>query len=150
MKDLRALWPFIDSKGPTTIKAQKRSKEISKIIHVTSGVQSNFMKLWKYFLYAKKTKIATLFNSSSPLCQRSVILESIRWTETAYSSVSAAPCGYVFYVYLCFDWNENSASGMRLTQKSARSFRPADILQNGATLTRRRQFFFFCAQKVFS
>ncbi len=31
--------PPIDSKGPTTIKAQKRSKEIVKIIHVTSVVQ---------------------------------------------------------------------------------------------------------------
>ncbi len=29
----------IDSKGPYTIKVQKRSKEIGKIIHVTSGVQ---------------------------------------------------------------------------------------------------------------
>ncbi len=31
--------PPIDSKGTTTIKAQKRSKEIIKIIHVTSVVQ---------------------------------------------------------------------------------------------------------------
>ncbi len=29
----------IDSKGPYKIKVQKRSKEIGKIIHVTSGVQ---------------------------------------------------------------------------------------------------------------
>ncbi len=28
------------SKGPYTIKVQKRSKEIGKIIHVTSGVQT--------------------------------------------------------------------------------------------------------------
>ncbi len=35
----RALWPSIDSKDPNTIKAQKRSKEIGKIIHVTSAVQ---------------------------------------------------------------------------------------------------------------
>ncbi len=31
--------PPIDSKGPYTIKVQKRSKEMSKIIHMTSGVQ---------------------------------------------------------------------------------------------------------------
>ncbi len=31
--------PPIDSKDPYTIKAQKRSKEIIKIIHVTSVVQ---------------------------------------------------------------------------------------------------------------
>ncbi len=29
----------IDSKGPYTIKVQKRSKDIGKIIHVTSGVK---------------------------------------------------------------------------------------------------------------
>ncbi len=37
--NLKALRPSIDSKGPYTIKVQKRSKEIGKIIHVTSGVQ---------------------------------------------------------------------------------------------------------------
>ncbi len=31
--------PPIDSNAITTIKVQKRSKEIGKIIHVTSGVQ---------------------------------------------------------------------------------------------------------------
>ncbi len=30
-------------------------------------------------------KIMTLFNISSPLCQRSAILENIRWTQTAYA-----------------------------------------------------------------
>ncbi len=29
----------LHGKGPYTIKVQKRSKEIGKIIHVTSGVQ---------------------------------------------------------------------------------------------------------------
>ncbi len=29
----------LDSKGPTTIKTQKRSKDIVKIVHVTSVVQ---------------------------------------------------------------------------------------------------------------
>ncbi len=39
--NLRALRvrPSIDSKGPYTIKVQKRSKDIGKIIHVTSGVK---------------------------------------------------------------------------------------------------------------
>ncbi len=35
----RALWHPIDSKDPNMIKAQKRSKDIVKIIHVTSVVQ---------------------------------------------------------------------------------------------------------------
>ncbi len=37
--------PPIDSKGPTLIKVQKRSKDIGKIIHVTSGFNRNFTKL---------------------------------------------------------------------------------------------------------
>ncbi len=41
------------------------------------------MKLREYFLYAKKQTKMTLFNnSSSPY---SAILESIRWTQTAYA-----------------------------------------------------------------
>ncbi len=32
------------SKDPNTIKAQKRSKDIVKIIHVTSAVQPSFYK----------------------------------------------------------------------------------------------------------
>ncbi len=31
--------PPIDSKDPNTVKAQKRSKDIVKIIHVTSVIQ---------------------------------------------------------------------------------------------------------------
>ncbi len=45
----RAFWPSIDSKGPTTFKVQKHTKNIDKIVHVTSVVQP-FMKLREYFL----------------------------------------------------------------------------------------------------
>ncbi len=37
--ELRALWPSIDSNDITTINAQKLSKDIGKIVHVTSVVQ---------------------------------------------------------------------------------------------------------------
>ncbi len=106
------------------------------------------MKLQEYFLYAKKTKITTLFNNLSPPSQRSAILESIRWTQTAYAvlcqphhtdtNVVIKAYRYVFYVYLCFDLNI-SVCVVRLTQNSVRSLRPADTLQNGATLTWRRR-----------
>ncbi len=36
-------------------KAQKGSKDIIKIVHQWFNI--NFMKLWEYFLSAKKTKI---------------------------------------------------------------------------------------------
>ncbi len=83
--NLRDFRSSIDSKGPYTIKVQKLSKEVGKIIHMTSGFNCNFTKVQEYFLYAKKTKITTLFNSLSPLRQRSPILENIHWTETAYA-----------------------------------------------------------------
>ncbi len=115
------------------------------------GFNRNFTKLREYFLYAKKT---TLFNSSSPLCQRSAIFKKIRWTETAYAAYEAADTSS--FIYLRFDLNENSASGMRLTEESVRSFHPADILQNGTRVTQRRliwikSFFFFSfAHKIYS
>ncbi len=44
---LRALWPSKDSRDITTINIQKLSKEIGKIIHVTSGVQSKMALRWR-------------------------------------------------------------------------------------------------------
>ncbi len=43
------------------------------------------MKQREYILYAKKTKITTLFNNLSPSHQRCTILKSIRWMQTAYA-----------------------------------------------------------------
>ncbi len=40
-------WYWNGNKGTTTIKAQKRSKDIVKVIHVTSGVQPSFFE--EYF-----------------------------------------------------------------------------------------------------
>ncbi len=40
-------------------QAQKGSKDIGKIVH--QWFNHNFTKLREYFLYAKKTKIMTLF-----------------------------------------------------------------------------------------
>ncbi len=34
--NLKAFWPSTDSMGTTTVKAQKHSKDIVKIVHVTS------------------------------------------------------------------------------------------------------------------
>ncbi len=49
------------------------------------GFNRNFTKLREYFLYAKKTKITSLFNNLSPPRHPSAILESIHWTQTAYA-----------------------------------------------------------------
>ncbi len=49
------------------------------------------------------------------------IMENIRWTETAHALLSAAPHEYIIYVYLRFDFNKNSASGMRQTDTEERT-----------------------------
>ncbi len=55
----------IDRQVNNTVKAQKRMKDIVKIVHLPSVVQRNVMKLREYFLYAKETKIMILFNNLS-------------------------------------------------------------------------------------
>ncbi len=59
---MRAFWPCIDSKGTTTFKAQRGSKDIVKIVHVSFVVQLKFHEAMRIFLCTKKTKI-TLFNN---------------------------------------------------------------------------------------
>ncbi len=46
----------IDSKDPYTIKAQKSSKDIVKIIHVTSGVQPQFYEATRLLFVCKENK----------------------------------------------------------------------------------------------
>ncbi len=61
-------WYWNGNKGTTTIKAQKRSKDIVKVIHVTSGVQPSFFE--EYFLCVKENKnnnfIQQFVSSTSP------------------------------------------------------------------------------------
>ncbi len=52
----RAFWPCIDSNATDTFKAQKGCKDIIKIV-CHQWFNRNVMKLRKYFLHAKKTKI---------------------------------------------------------------------------------------------
>ncbi len=64
---MRVLCPSIDSKGTTTIKAQKCSKDVVKMWHQWFNL--NFTKLREYFLCAKKTTIIQrflLFGDSPP------------------------------------------------------------------------------------
>ncbi len=60
----RALRPCIDSKGPITFKVQKGTKNIDKIVHVTSVVQPSFYEAREYFV-CKQIKIP-LFKIYSP------------------------------------------------------------------------------------
>ncbi len=55
----------LQSNATTTFKAQKGSKDIIKIVHVTSVVQPYSYEAMWIFLHAKNTKITTLFNISS-------------------------------------------------------------------------------------
>ncbi len=49
----RALWP---SKGPTTIKTPKHSKDIGKTVHVTSVVQPSFYEATRIIFVHKENK----------------------------------------------------------------------------------------------
>ncbi len=70
-----------------------------KIVHLPSVVQSELyeaMRILYSTIYLLRVTVAPFWD---PLDANSV-----------FCSVSAAPHGYVFYVYLCFDLNENSVS----------------------------------------
>ncbi len=57
--------PPIDSTDPNTIKAQKQSKDIVKIIHVTSGVQE-FYEASRILFVHKQYQYNDFSNSSPP------------------------------------------------------------------------------------
>ncbi len=76
----------------TTINVQKRSKEISKIIHVSSGVQPSFYTATRILFIHKEittNKITTLFNNCHPIVpfwrvsteHKQHILFCVRWTR---------------------------------------------------------------------
>ncbi len=58
----RAFWHCIDSKAPTTLKAQKGTKDIVKIDMWNQWFNLNLMKLQECF-YVQRTKITTLFTT---------------------------------------------------------------------------------------
>ncbi len=101
--NLRALRPSIDSKGPYTIKVQKHSKEIGKIIQVTSGVNRNFTKLREYFLCETPPppKKRLYSNLSPPRHPRAVIFKPV---------LRAPPTLHIFCVSLIYHtWFNSSA-----------------------------------------
>ncbi len=112
------------------------------------------MKLREYFLYAKKTKITTLFNNSSPLRQRSAIFEKIRWTQTAYAVLCQPHHTDTSssFIYALIWMKTAYPCAARLTQNSIRSLRPVHTLQNGAIveLLYKVVIFVFFAYKKYS
>ncbi len=80
-----------DSKDPNTIKAQKRSKDIVKLIHVTSVVQSSFYESMRIFCVQRKLKNYFIQQSASSLSLYSAILESMTYLTTYATNVH----GYV-------------------------------------------------------
>ncbi len=82
----------IDCQVSNTVKAQKSMKDIIKIVHLPSVVQSEFYEATRILFVCKENENNDLFNN---LHHRSAILESIRWMQTAHCSVSAATHGYM-------------------------------------------------------
>ncbi len=83
----------LTNKVSNTVKVQKRMKSIARILHLSSVVQSEFNKVTR-ILFVRKQNKNTFFST----------------IHLSGSSVSASTQGCVFYVYLRFDLNENSAS----------------------------------------
>ncbi len=49
-----SFWLCIESNPTDMLKAKKRSKDIIKIVHLTSGFNHKFTKLRKYFCAQRK------------------------------------------------------------------------------------------------
>ncbi len=94
----------------------------------------NFMKRREYFLYTKKIKIMTFFQqffSSLSLCVAVAPFWRLSAERKLYTLFCTQECA--IFVNTC----RKHILVLRLIQKSVRSLRSADNLQNGATVTRR-------------
>ncbi len=81
---------FIDHKVSYMIKAQKRSKEIVKIIHVTSVVQSKYFEVTRILFVRKRKKNYFIQQFISSASLYSIVLECITFINNVCCSVSAA------------------------------------------------------------
>ncbi len=92
--NMRAFWPSIDSKDPNTIKAQKCSKGIVKIIPVTSVIQVISLRSFENtFCATRENKnndfIQQIVSSASPY---SAILESITYVNNICNACTRIRC----------------------------------------------------------
>ncbi len=85
--------PPIDSKDPNTIKAQKRSKDIIKVIHLALVVSLKFYKATRILFVRKENKnndfIQQFVFSASPY---SAILESITYVHNVCQRCETTKC----------------------------------------------------------
>ncbi len=75
----------IDCQTINTVKAQKSMKDIVRIVHLPSVVQSELYEATRILFVRKENKIMTIRLLCVSPCQRSAILEIIHWTQTAYA-----------------------------------------------------------------
>ncbi len=72
-----------------TVKVHKNMKQIVKIVHLPSVVQSEFYEAMRIVFVRKENKnndiYSTIHQISVSLCQRSAILKSIRRTQSAHA-----------------------------------------------------------------
>ncbi len=106
--------PF-DFQVNSTVEVQKSMKSIAREVHLPAVVQSEFYEATRILFVHKEKKITN--NLFSTICllsvsprHRSAILNITHRTHAAYALLHPPrmqEC--VFYVYLHFDLNENSA-----------------------------------------
>ncbi len=114
------------------------------------------MKLREYFLYAKKTKndYSTIWIIQRLLCVSVAPFLRISTGRKLCTLFRVSHTSRIRLLRLFTLWFELKQRILvaRLTQNSVHSLRPADILQNGATLTNCwiKSLFFFFAYKKYS
>ncbi len=130
----------LTAKYLTLSRPRKVWKTLSEYSICHQWFNRNVMKLREYFLYAKKTKMTTLFNNSTitPF-----------WRVTTGRKLRMLFCVSHATRIRCFHSNKSI---------NKRRSHPVDILQNSTTLMQRRRIFekksqtniILCIEKVFS
>ncbi len=131
----------IDCQVNYTVEAQKSMKSIVRILHLPSVVQSEFNEVTRILFLRKENKTTILFNNLSPLVQRSIILENIRWTQAAYA-VLCQPHRTdksSTFVYALIWMKTAYPCGAADTEQRTLLASSRYSLQNGATLNQRRR-----------
>ncbi len=112
--EIQAFWPYMDSKGTTTFKAQKCSKDIMKIVMWHQWFNLSFTKIQVYFFVQRKLKYwlySTIYplpcHYPSPLlCFCALIccssLAVCKRSENSEGQISSKICPFMFCRWTLF------------------------------------------------
>ncbi len=87
----------IDCQVSNTV--QKSMKSSAKVVHLSSVVQSEFYEATR-ILFVRKENKHDFFINSSPLCQRSAILDITHRTQAVYALLYPPQCKDVYSTFI--------------------------------------------------